>query len=105
MEWTNELVLPGGDVAAPDRAHGPGAVAKMLPPVMGSLIEFENARGEVAFRIYITGDTLFFDELKEIPRRFPDIDLALLHLWGHDVFRPANGHHGPQARRRGNPAR
>ena len=25
------------------------------------------------------GDTVFFDELKEIPRRFPDIDLALLH--------------------------
>ena len=52
----------------------------MLPPVMGSLVEFENSRGEVAFRAYITGDTVFFDELKEIPRRFPDIDLALLHL-------------------------
>ena len=77
----------------------------MLPPVMGSLLEFENSRGEVAFRAYITGDTVFFDELKEIPRRFPDIDLALLHLGGNDVFRPADGDHGPQARRRGDPAR
>ena len=58
----------------------------MLPPVMGSLIEFENSRGEVAFRTYITGDTVFFDELKEIPRRFPDIDLALLHLGGTMFF-------------------
>jgi hypothetical protein len=57
MEWINELVLPGRDVA--------------VAPVMGSLLEFENSRGEVAFRGCITGDTLFFDELKEIPRRFP----------------------------------
>lgn len=58
----------------------------MLPPVMGSLLEFENSGGEVAFRTYITGDTVFFDELKEIPRRFPDIDLALLHLGGTMFF-------------------
>jgi L-ascorbate metabolism protein UlaG (beta-lactamase superfamily) len=58
----------------------------MLPPVMGSLLEFETSRGDVAFRIYITGDTVFFDELKEIPRRFPDIDLALLHLGGTMFF-------------------
>ena len=58
----------------------------MLPDVMGSLLEFENARGGPAFRIYITGDTLLFDELKEIPRRFPDIDLALLHLGGTMFF-------------------
>lgn len=58
----------------------------MMPPVMGSLLEFENARGEVAFRTYITGDTVLIDELKEIPRRFPDIDLALLHLGGTMFF-------------------
>jgi hypothetical protein len=28
----------------------------------------------------------FFDESKEIPRRFPDIDLALLHLGGTMFF-------------------
>ena len=67
-------------------AHGPGFLAKMLPDAMGSLLEFENSRGGPAFRIYITGDTLLFDELKEIPRRFPDIDLALLHLGGTMFF-------------------
>ena len=74
-----------GSTATPG-AHGPGFLAKMLPDVMGSLLEFENSRGGSAFRIYITGDTLLFDELKEIPRRFPDIDLALLHLGGTMFF-------------------
>lgn len=36
-------------------------------------------------RSYITGDTLIIDELQEIPRRFPEIDLALLHLGGTRV--------------------
>ena len=73
-------------VRAMPGAHASGAVAKMMPPVMGSLLEFVNARDEVAFRIYITGDTVLVDELKEIPRRFPDIDLALLHLGGTMFF-------------------
>jgi L-ascorbate metabolism protein UlaG (beta-lactamase superfamily) len=67
-------------------AHASGAVARMMPPVMGSLLEFENSSGGVAFRIYITGDTVLVDDLKEIPRRFPDIDLALLHLGGTMFF-------------------
>jgi L-ascorbate metabolism protein UlaG (beta-lactamase superfamily) len=36
--------------------------------------------------MYITGDTLVIDALKEIPRRYPDIDLALLHLGGTRVL-------------------
>jgi L-ascorbate metabolism protein UlaG (beta-lactamase superfamily) len=33
-------------------------------------------------RLYITGDTLFVDDLRAIPERFPDIDTAVLHLGG-----------------------
>ena len=84
------LTVTKGDarvrVRALPGAHASGAVARMMPPVMGSLLEFENARGGVAFRTYITGDTVVIDELKEIPRRFPDIDLALLHLGGTMFF-------------------
>jgi L-ascorbate metabolism protein UlaG (beta-lactamase superfamily) len=36
--------------------------------------------------MYITGDTLIIDDLKEIPKRFPGIDLALLHLGGTRVM-------------------
>ncbi len=56
----------------------------LLPPVMGSLLEFET--GTSRFRIYISGDTLIHDDLKEIPRRYPDINLALLHLGGTRLF-------------------
>ena len=36
--------------------------------------------------MYISGDTLVHDRLREIPRRFPDIDLAMLHLGGTRVL-------------------
>ena len=87
--WEPLTVSKGGArvrVRAMPGAHASGAVAKMMPPVMGSLLEFENSRGGVAFRIYITGDTVLVDDLKEIPRRFPDIDLVLLHLGGTMFF-------------------
>jgi L-ascorbate metabolism protein UlaG (beta-lactamase superfamily) len=87
--WEPLTVSKGGArvrVRAMPGAHAAGAVAKMMPPVMGSLLEFENSGGGVAFRIYITGDTVLIDDLKEIPRRFPDIDLAFLHLGGTMFF-------------------
>jgi L-ascorbate metabolism protein UlaG (beta-lactamase superfamily) len=87
--WETVTVAKGRDrvrVTAMPGTHAPGVLSMMLPFVMGSLLEFENARGEPAFRMYITGDTLFFDGLKEIPVRFPDIDLALLHLGGTMFF-------------------
>lgn len=73
-----------GITAMPGR-HGPGPLSALLPPVMGSLLEFRGSGGRPLFRIYVTGDTLVFDELAEIPRRYPNIDLALLHLGGTRV--------------------
>jgi L-ascorbate metabolism protein UlaG (beta-lactamase superfamily) len=66
--------------------HGPGPLGAVLPPVMGSMLEFGNARGEISLRMYISGDTLIHERSREIPRRFPDIDLALLHLGGTRVL-------------------
>lgn len=66
--------------------HGPGVLAAALPPVMGSMLEFQSAAGVPQFRLYITGDTLVYDQLKEIPKRYPQIDLALMHLGGTKVF-------------------
>jgi L-ascorbate metabolism protein UlaG (beta-lactamase superfamily) len=71
--------------AMPGR-HGPPVVDFALPDVMGSLVEFQTAAGEELLRMYITGDTLLFDDLKEIPARYPDIDIALLHLGGTRVL-------------------
>ena len=65
--------------------HGPGVLAAALPPVMGSMLEFQD-QGKTRFCLYITGDTLVIDQLKEIPKRYPQIDIALLHLGGTKVF-------------------
>ncbi len=62
--------------------HGPGVVGRLLPPVMGSMLEFHTDRDRTLLRTYITGDTLVYRDIKDIPRRYPDIDLAVLHLGG-----------------------
>jgi L-ascorbate metabolism protein UlaG (beta-lactamase superfamily) len=71
--------------ATPGR-HGPPVVSFALPEVMGSILEFQSSTSDRCLRMYITGDTLVMDALKEIPRQYPDIDLALLHLGGTRVL-------------------
>jgi L-ascorbate metabolism protein UlaG (beta-lactamase superfamily) len=66
--------------------HGPAIVDFALPDVMGSILDFETDTGERLLRLYISGDTLIIDELKEIPRRFPEIDIGLFHLGGTRVL-------------------
>jgi L-ascorbate metabolism protein UlaG (beta-lactamase superfamily) len=66
--------------------HAPVVVESFLPPVMGSMLEFEPANSRTALRLYITGDTLLYDDLQEIPKRYPTIDLALFHLGGTRIM-------------------
>jgi L-ascorbate metabolism protein UlaG (beta-lactamase superfamily) len=66
--------------------HGPGIVDFALPDVMGSILDFETETGTRTLRLYISGDTLVIDELKEIPKRFPEIDIGLFHLGGTRVM-------------------
>lgn len=73
-------------IAAMPARHGPPVVAATLPETMGSMVEFLRPDGAVAYRIYISGDTLMHDAIKEIPERFPHIDLALLHLGGTEIL-------------------
>ena len=68
-------------VTAVPGKHSPRLLAPVIPPVMGSILELE-VDGEVVHRTYVTGDTLHFDRLAEIPPRYPDIDLCLIHLGG-----------------------
>jgi L-ascorbate metabolism protein UlaG (beta-lactamase superfamily) len=65
--------------------HGPKIVASLLPEVMGTVLDFPGKAGR-NLRLYITGDTLVYDEIREIPKRFPGIDLALLHLGGTRIL-------------------
>ncbi len=60
--------------------HGPGVADLVLPDVMGSMVEWgEAAHSRV---LYVTGDTLMIDDLAEIPRRYPAIDIGIFHLGG-----------------------
>jgi L-ascorbate metabolism protein UlaG (beta-lactamase superfamily) len=85
--WDSQPVEKGGAhvrVTAMPGKHAPQPLQSLLPPVMGSMLEF--GRGdEPTFRLYITGDTLLHDGLHHIPERYPDIDLCLIHLGGTRV--------------------
>jgi L-ascorbate metabolism protein UlaG (beta-lactamase superfamily) len=71
--------------ATPGR-HGPAGVAVLLPRVMGSVLDFGPDLAAPSYRMYISGDTLVYEDIKAIPQRFPDIDLALLHLGGTRIL-------------------
>jgi L-ascorbate metabolism protein UlaG (beta-lactamase superfamily) len=96
--WETHTLRDGGQrlsITALPGLHGPDPLVRVLPEVMGSLLEFDDAvpvgssadgRDRRAFRIHVTGDTLVHQRLHEIPLRFPDIDLVLLHLGGTKVL-------------------
>jgi L-ascorbate metabolism protein UlaG (beta-lactamase superfamily) len=61
--------------------HAPTPIDRLLPPVMGSMLEFSSDGGR-GRRLYISGDTLLVEELREIPQRFSSIDAGIVHLGG-----------------------
>ena len=65
--------------------HAFGAMGRLLPPVMGSLLEHTAADGATT-RVYVSGDTLTGAHLDEIARRHPDVDVAVVHLGGTRVL-------------------
>lgn len=79
---------------------GPLSVANdilsAVPPTNGWMVELgysgiENDESfDNGYRIYISGDTLMVDELKEIPERYrgQNIDLMLIHLGGTTIPGP-----------------
>jgi L-ascorbate metabolism protein UlaG (beta-lactamase superfamily) len=82
--WASVTLTDGGaelTVTALPGRHGPGAFDLLLPDVMGSLIDLR-IDGERLLRVYVSGDTLYDDGLAEITRRFPGIDVAVVHLGG-----------------------
>jgi L-ascorbate metabolism protein UlaG (beta-lactamase superfamily) len=72
-------------IAALPAVHAFGLMGKLLPPVMGSLLQLRED-GQLRLRAYLTGDTLLGAHLEQIHRRFPDIDVAVVHLGGTRVL-------------------
>jgi L-ascorbate metabolism protein UlaG (beta-lactamase superfamily) len=73
-------------VTAMPGQHGPGIVDFALPDVMGAMLEFARGEDPVGLRLYVSGDTLLHEDLREIPRRYSSIDLGLFHLGGTRVL-------------------
>jgi L-ascorbate metabolism protein UlaG (beta-lactamase superfamily) len=87
---TTEIVGDGATctVRAMPGRHAPAPITIALPEVMGSLLELRRAADEatVAVRIYISGDTIMYEGLREIADRESVLDLAFLHLGGTRVL-------------------
>ena len=89
LETWDEHVLAKGDeqlrVTSVPAIHARGVLGKMLPPVMGSVLQHVVA-GEVRRCVYVSGDTLTGAHVDEVRARFPDIDAAVVHLGGTRVL-------------------
>ncbi|BDG10187.1 MBL fold metallo-hydrolase [Anaeromyxobacter paludicola] len=73
-------------VSAMPARHGPAVASALLPPVMGSMLEWSRAGQRPVFRAYVSGDTLVHEDLRRIPERYPQVDLGLFHLGGARVL-------------------
>jgi len=67
--------------AMPGKHATDEAVEELLMPVNGHMLDFSR-NDDRLYRLYITGDTMLVDSLEEIPRRYPGIDLGLIHTGG-----------------------
>jgi L-ascorbate metabolism protein UlaG (beta-lactamase superfamily) len=72
-------------VRALPAVHARGVMGRLLPPVMGSLLE-HRVSGRTRLRVYLSGDTLTGDHVTEVARREPDVDVAVVHLGGTRVL-------------------
>ena len=83
--WDSRDVVKGSTrlriTALPGR-HAPSWTQRLLPPVMGSMLEFGPVGEDFRRRLYISGDTLFIEDLREIPVRFSAIEAGIVHLGG-----------------------
>jgi L-ascorbate metabolism protein UlaG (beta-lactamase superfamily) len=87
--WQQESFVREGwllTVTSMPGTHGPALMTPFLPSVMGSLLELRRLDSSESLRLYISGDTLVHEDLREIPARFPGIDLAMLHLGGTRIM-------------------
>ncbi|MGI5865179.1 MAG: MBL fold metallo-hydrolase [Myxococcales bacterium] len=87
--WEDVVFVKGNErlrvTALPGR-HGPGFISRLLPSVMGSMLEFETPERQTLLRLYVSGDTLMHRDLRDIPKRFPEVDLGVFHLGGTRVL-------------------
>lgn len=87
-DWEHVELAKGEEtlsVEAVPGIHARGVLGRVLPPVMGSVLE-HRVRGEVRRRVYLSGDTLTGEHVSRIADRHPDLDTAVVHLGGTKVL-------------------
>ncbi len=85
QRWQTHEFTNGTDtvrITSVPGVHGPGPLDKALPQVMGSVIELVRGGGDVAWRGYISGDTLYRPFLGEVLERCGPLDVLVPHLGG-----------------------
>ena len=85
--WATHEFSRGADtlrITSVPGVHGPGPLARLLPQVMGSVLELVRD-GDVRWRGYISGDTLFRPALGEVLERCGPLDALVPHLGGTRV--------------------
>jgi L-ascorbate metabolism protein UlaG (beta-lactamase superfamily) len=86
--WQTHEFVQGADtlrITSVPGVHGPGPLAHLLPQVMGSVVELIRggaAGDEVAWRGFISGDTLYRPALGEVLDRCGPLDVLIPHLGG-----------------------
>jgi L-ascorbate metabolism protein UlaG (beta-lactamase superfamily) len=94
-KWETVSFVKGNarlNITATPGRHGPLPVSMFMPQVTGSILDFYNAPDDrdrhhhPLFRIYVTGDTMVFDDIRDIPKHYPNVDVALFHLGGTTVL-------------------
>jgi L-ascorbate metabolism protein UlaG (beta-lactamase superfamily) len=86
--WQTTHQTKGGytlRITAVPGVHGPGPLERVLPQVMGSVLELVQG-DDVTWRGYISGDTLYRPYLGEVLERCGPIDVLIPHLGGTKVM-------------------
>jgi L-ascorbate metabolism protein UlaG (beta-lactamase superfamily) len=86
--WQSHEISQGSDtlrITSVPGVHGPGPLEKVLPQVMGSVVELVRG-GNVSWRGYISGDTLYRPFLGEVLERCGPLDVLIPHLGGTKVM-------------------
>ncbi|PXY22170.1 MBL fold metallo-hydrolase [Prauserella muralis] len=87
--WSSQRLTDGDaslTVTAVPARHSATPLDRLLPPVQGSVLEYRPDPDARVRRIYLSGDTVLHDELRQIAAWFGDLDLAVLHLGGTRVL-------------------
>jgi L-ascorbate metabolism protein UlaG (beta-lactamase superfamily) len=82
--WQEHTLERGGQtlrITSVPGIHGPEPIGRLLPPVMGSVLELLRD-GEVTWRGYISGDTVFRPWLGQVLERCGPLDVVIPHLGG-----------------------